>query len=105
MIIDNRSNLCAFVAQLPLTLCGPLVSSLPGSSVCGILQARILEWVDIPSPGDLPNPGIEMATGRKVRGLQMEEIGCKCQTFFISFLSGRRKQTTSVRYFPFSIQN
>ena len=25
--------------------------------VHGILQARILEWV--PSPGDLPNPGIE----------------------------------------------
>jgi len=25
---------------------------LPGSSVCGILQARILEWVAIPSPRD-----------------------------------------------------
>ena len=24
----------------------------------GILQARILEWVAFPSPGDLPNPGI-----------------------------------------------
>ena len=33
--------------------------SLPGSSVHGIFQARILEWVAIPSPGDLPNPGIE----------------------------------------------
>ena len=33
--------------------------SLPGSFVHGILQARILEWVAIPSPGDLPNPGIE----------------------------------------------
>jgi len=33
-------------------------------------------------------------TGRKTRGLQMEEIGCKCQIFFlISPLSGRRKQT------------
>jgi len=31
----------------------------PGSSVHGILQARILEWVAIPSPGDLPDPGIE----------------------------------------------
>ena len=27
--------------------------------VDGILQARILEWVPFPSPGDLPNPGIE----------------------------------------------
>ena len=25
----------------------------------GILQARILEWIAIPPPGDLPNPGIE----------------------------------------------
>ena len=33
--------------------------SLPGSSVHGILQARILEWVAIPSPGHLPDPGIE----------------------------------------------
>ena len=32
---------------------------MPGSSVHGILQARILEWVAFPSPGDLPNPGIE----------------------------------------------
>ena len=28
-------------------------------TVHGILQARILEWVAFPSPGDLPNPGIE----------------------------------------------
>ena len=25
----------------------------------GILEARILEWVAFPSPGGLPNPGIE----------------------------------------------
>ena len=33
--------------------------SPPGSSVHGIFQARILEWVAISSPGDLPNPGIK----------------------------------------------
>ena len=32
--------------------------SRPGSSVHGLLQARILEWVAI-SPRDLPDPGIE----------------------------------------------
>ena len=32
--------------------------SLLGSSVHGILQARFLEWVPFPSPGDLPAPGI-----------------------------------------------
>ena len=35
------------VAQSCLTLCNPVDCSLPGSSVHGILQARILEWVAI----------------------------------------------------------
>ena len=35
------------VAQLCLTLCDHTRCSLPGSSVYGILQARILEWVPI----------------------------------------------------------
>ena len=30
-----------------------------GYTVHGILQARILEWVAVPSPRDLANPGIE----------------------------------------------
>ena len=37
--------------------------SLPDSSVHGILQARILEWVSIPPPGDLPDPGIFLTQG------------------------------------------
>ena len=37
------------VAQLCLTLCDPMDCGLPGSSVHGVLQARILEWVAIPS--------------------------------------------------------
>ena len=36
------------VAQSCLTLCNPMDCSLTGSSVHGILQARILEWVFIP---------------------------------------------------------
>ena len=40
-------------------LCDPMDCSHPGSSVHGIFQARILEWLPIPTPGDLPNPGIE----------------------------------------------
>ena len=35
------------VAQLCPTLCDPMDCSLPGSSVHGIFQARILEWVAI----------------------------------------------------------
>ena len=37
------------VAQLCPTLCDPMDCSPPGSSVHGISQARILEWVAIPS--------------------------------------------------------
>ena len=41
--------------------CGPVDCSPPGSSVHGISQARILEWITIsPSPGDLPNPRMEI---------------------------------------------
>ena len=47
------------VAQLCPTLCLPMDYSLPGSSVHGVLQARILEWLPFPSPGDLLNPGIK----------------------------------------------
>ena len=36
------------VAQSCSTLCDPMDGSLPGSSVHGILQARILEWLAIP---------------------------------------------------------
>ena len=36
------------VAQSYPTLCDPIDCSLPGSSVHGILQARILDWVAIP---------------------------------------------------------
>ena len=41
------------------TLCDPMDCSSPGCSVYGILQARILEWVVMPSSGDLPLPRIE----------------------------------------------
>ena len=50
---------CVLVPTSGPTLCGPMDCSPPGSSVHGILQARILEWVAIPSPGDLPDPGIK----------------------------------------------
>ena len=35
------------VTQSCLTLCDPMDCSPPGSSVPGILQARVLEWVAI----------------------------------------------------------
>ena len=46
-------------AQSCPTLFYPLDCSLPDSPVHSIFQARILEWVTIPSPGHLPHLGIE----------------------------------------------
>ena len=48
-------------AQLYPTLCDLTDYSLPGFSVHGILQARLVGWL-FPSPGDLPNPGIKLAS-------------------------------------------
>ena len=48
--------------QLCFTLCNPMDCNLSGFSVHGILQARILEWVAIPSSRNLLNPGIEPAS-------------------------------------------
>ena len=54
-------QLCARAKSLQScsALCDPMDCSLPGSSVHGILQVRILDWVAIPFPGNLPDPGIE----------------------------------------------
>ena len=54
------TNLCALVTQLCPILFDPIDCSPPGSSVHGILQSRILEWVAIPFSGDLPDPGTEL---------------------------------------------
>ena len=52
----------AKLLQLSLTLCDPMDCSLAGSSVHGILQAGILEWLPCPPPGNLPDPGIRPAS-------------------------------------------
>ena len=48
-------------AQSCPALCDAMDCSLSVSSVYGILQARVLEWVACPPPGDLPDPGIKHA--------------------------------------------
>ena len=47
------------IAQSCATLCDPMDCTPPDSSVHGILQARYWSGQLLPSPGDLPNPGIE----------------------------------------------
>ena len=53
---------CYMCAEL-LRLCPALCDAMDHSSpVYGILQARILEWVAIPSSGNLPDPGIKLVS-------------------------------------------
>ena len=54
--------LCAESLQLCPTLGNPVASIPRGSSVRGVSQARILEWVAISFSRHLPKPGIEPAS-------------------------------------------
>ena len=56
---EIRNVLGALSRESSLTPCDPMHCRPPGSSAIGIFQARILEWVAIPTPGDLPDPGFK----------------------------------------------
>ena len=49
LLWGNTVCCVCLVTQSCLTLCDPMDCSPPGSSVRGILQTRILEWVTMPS--------------------------------------------------------
>ena len=57
--MPGRDNLKAKAAQLYSTLCDPMYCSLLGSSVHGILQARILEGAAVPFSRGFSQPGPE----------------------------------------------
>ena len=48
IVVSEQYVLCAMLLQSYPTLCDPVDCSPPGSSVHGILQARILKWVVLP---------------------------------------------------------
>ena len=56
IIWKGLRNECMFSCFSRLTLCNLMDCSLSGSSVHGILQARILEWVAMPSSGGSSQP-------------------------------------------------
>ena len=83
----------------------------PFSTWCTSLQGRTPTYVPLYVPDakfysvwSKPRWPLERVTGRKARGLLIEDIGCKCQTFLISLLSSMRKQTSVIFFFPFFIQ-
>ena len=54
--------------QSCLTLCDPMDCSPPGSSVQGLLQARILEWVAMPSSRGSSRPKDQTCVSHIVGG-------------------------------------
>ena len=50
-------EVCVLICLSRVRLCKPMDYSLPGSSLHGILQARILEWVAKPSSRGSSQPG------------------------------------------------
>ena len=78
---------CAKSLQSCPTLCNPIDCSPPGSSVHGILQARILEWVaTAPSPGNLPAQGSNLYFSCllpwQADSLPLSPPGSPCRTYF-----------------------
>ena len=58
--MSNSLYVCMLSCFSHVRLCDPVDCSLPGSSVHEILQARILEWVAVPSSRGSSNLGIEL---------------------------------------------
>ena len=58
--------------QLCLILYSPMDCSLPGSSVPGILQARILEWIAMPPSGHFPDLRLLCLIHKKLVGFLVQ---------------------------------
>ena len=56
----THNNIVVLEAKSCPTLCDPMDCSPPGSSIHGVLQARIVQWAAILHPGGLPNLGITL---------------------------------------------
>ena len=67
---QESTCMCAKSLQSCSILCDPMDCSPPGSSVHRISKARILGQVAIPSPRDLPDPGIKPGSP----GLQADSV-------------------------------
>ena len=59
ILIFKKERKEVLITQLCLTLCNRVDCSLPGSSVHGVLQTQILEWIAIPFSRGSSWPGIE----------------------------------------------
>ena len=83
--------------------------SSPGFSVCGVLQARILEWWPFPPPGELPYSGVEPGSlalqadslpselpGKPKRGMDANQRRLVVQRAWTNKLGERWNETDSL---------
>ena len=95
-------NACVHAKQLQsyLTLCDPMGCSPPGSSVQGILQARILECIVMPSsPGDLPYTVIKPTSSINFFLFWQKTALFKNHTLFFLFFFYPQEQNSFVQVF------
>ena len=80
----------ALITQACPTLCDPLDCNPPGSSVHGILQARILKWVAFPFSRGSSQPRywiwVSCVTGRFFYHWDTRELGALSRDLQLSFL-------------------
>ena len=69
---QNNQIVCV-CTQSCLTVCNPMSCGSPGFSVHVISQARIVNGLPFPSPGDLPNPGIKSGSPALQAGSLLSE--------------------------------
>ena len=85
-------NILSEVTRLCPILCDPLDYSLPYSSVLGTLQARILEWVDVPF-----SRGSSQSRDRT----QVSHIAGGFFTIWATYIATKKEMTTEV----YALQN
>ena len=84
------------VAQSCPTLCDPMDGRLPGSRSMGFTRQEYWSGMPFPSPGDLPNPGIEpRSPALQTDALLSEPLGKpKCKTKNYKTLRRKHGQNT-----------
>ena len=96
-LITNRVSK---VAQSCPTLCDPMDCSLPGSSVPGILQARILEWVAVSFSRESSQPRVQTQVSPIVGSFFTDWATREQKATNQSTCEGYRKKRYSRQDFP-----
>ena len=68
-----RIFVVVLVAKSCMALCDPMDCKPPGSSVMGFFKQEYWGGLPFPSPGDLPNPGIEPTSPALAGGFSTTE--------------------------------